>query len=97
MPLSSGLQRAELFLSVDSLTAAQRDMERAIRLDSNDVDRHLRLGDLYYRTTQVAKAQAQFEKAAKLDPSNTSALLKQAEIQLVLRNHLQSQAVQTSE
>ena len=83
-------QRAELFLSVDSLTAAQRDMERAIRLDSNDVDRHLRLGDLYYRTTQVAKAQAQFEKAAKLDPSNTSALLKQAEIQLVLRNYAKS-------
>ncbi|MBK7287921.1 MAG: hypothetical protein IPI95_12945 [Flavobacteriales bacterium] len=37
-------QRAELFLSVDSLTAAQRDMERAIRLDSNDVDRHCASG-----------------------------------------------------
>lgn len=83
-------QRAELFLSVDSLGAAQRDMERALRLDSNNVDRRLRLGDLYYRTTQVAKAQAQFETAAKLDPSNTSALLKQAEIQLVLRNYAES-------
>lgn len=83
-------QRAGLFLSVDSLAAAQRDMERALRLDSNNVDRRLRLGDLYYRTTQVAKAQMQFETAAKLDPSNTSALLKQAEIQLVLRNYAKS-------
>ena len=83
-------QRAELFLTVDSLAAAQRDMERALRLDSNDVNRRLRLGDLYYRTTQVAKAQTQFETAAKLDPSNTSALLKQAEIQLVLRNYAKS-------
>ena len=83
-------RRAELFLSVDSLSAAQRDMERALRLDSNDVNRRLRLGDLYYRTTQVAKAQSQFEKAAKLDPSNTSAMLKQAEIQLVLRNYAKS-------
>ena len=82
--------RAEIFLSVDSLAAAQRDMERAIRLDSNDVNRRLRLGDLYYRTTQVSKAQAQFEKAAQMDPSNTSAMLKQAEIQLVLRNYAKS-------
>ena len=82
--------RARIFLSVDSLAPAQRDMERSVKLDSTNVNVRLRLGDLYYRTMQVAKAKDQFERAAKLDPSNTSAILKQAEIQLVLRNYAQS-------
>ena len=82
--------RALVFLSVDSLTEGQRDLERAVQLDSTNINYHLRLGDLYYRTTQVAKAKDQFERAAKVDPSNTSAMLKQAEIQLVLRNYEKS-------
>lgn len=88
-PNSAGLYdgRALLYLKVDSLTEAQRDLERAVMLDSTNVNYHLRLGDLYYRTTQVAKAKDQFERASKVDPTNTSAMLKQAEIQLVLRNY----------
>lgn len=82
--------RASLFLSVDSFAEAQRDLEWAVELDSMQVDYHLRLGDLYYRTTQVAKAKDQFERASKVAPGNTPALLKQAEIQLVLRNYAQS-------
>lgn len=82
--------RATLFLSVDSLSDGQRDLEWAVKLDSTNVNYRLRLGDLYYRTTQVAKARAQFQRAAEVDPSNTSAILKQAEIQLVLRNYAQS-------
>ena len=82
--------RAILFLSVDSLDQGQRDLERAVKLDSMNVNYRLRLGDLYYRTTQVAKAKDQFERASKIDPSNSSAMLKQAEIQLVLRNYEQS-------
>lgn len=82
--------RATLFLSVDSLSDGQRDLEWAVKLDSTNVNYRLRLGDLYYRTTRVAKAQNQFERAAQVDPSNISAILKQAEIQLVLRNYAQS-------
>lgn len=79
--------RARLLLKVDSLLAGQRDLERAVGLDSTNVNYRLELGDLYYRTVQVDKAFAQFERAGQLAPSNTSAMLKQAEIQLVLRNY----------
>lgn len=82
--------RAKLFLSVDSLASAGRDLERAVRMDSANVQYRLQLGDLYYRTVQVEKAFNQFERAAQLDPSNTAAILKQAEIQLVLRNYQRS-------
>lgn len=83
-------QRARLYLSVDSLMAAQRDLERAVDLDSTRVQYHLALGDLYYRTVQVERANDAFIRAARVDPSNMSALLKQAEIQLVLRNYQRS-------
>jgi len=82
--------RARLYIGIDSMRPAQRDLEWALKLDSNNVVRHLDLGDLYYRTTQVDKAQAQFQRASELDPKNTSALLKLAEIQLVLRNYRKS-------
>ncbi len=79
--------RASLYLSVDSLKPALRDLERAVKLDSANVNLRLRLGDLYYRMVRVSEANAQFQHAAKLDPSSMSAILKQAEIQLVLRNY----------
>lgn len=82
--------RARLFQQVDSLAPALRDLERAVKLDSTNVRYRLQLGDLYYKTIQVEKAFGQFEKAVVLEPSNTTALLKQAEIQLVLRNYAQS-------
>ncbi len=82
--------RAQLFIGIDSMRPAQRDLEWAVKLDSTNVDHHLDLGDLYYSTTQVAKAQAQFQRASDLDPKNTQALLKLAEIQLVLRKYAKS-------
>lgn len=85
--------RAHLYMGVDSLREAERDLERAILLDSTNVNYHLQLGDLYYRTIQIPKSFAQFEKASQVAPDNTVALLKQAEIQLVLRNYDRSMAL----
>lgn len=83
-------QRAQIYLGVDSLMPALRDMQRAVKLDSTNVNLRLRLGDLYYRMVKVGDAQLQFQKASELDPSNTLAMLKLAEIQLVLRNYAKS-------
>lgn len=83
-------ERARIYLSVDSLAQALRDLKTAVKLDSTNVNLRLRLGDLNYRMVNVADASAQFEAAAKLDPSNTAAMLKQAEIQLALRNYAKS-------
>lgn len=82
--------RSQLFLAVDSLPAATLDLERALKLDSTNVNRQLRMGDLYYRRQLVDKAKTRFEVAAKLDPKNTQAMLKLAEIDLLLRNYRES-------
>ncbi len=83
-------RRAQLYLGVDSLADAQRDLERAVKLDSSQLRYQLALGDLYYRTVQVERASALFEQAARTDPTSTAPVLKQAEIQLVLRNYQRS-------
>lgn len=82
--------RSQLYLAVDSLPAATLDLERALRLDSTNVNRQLRMGDLYYRREAVVKAKERFETAAKLDPKSTQAKLKLAEIDLLLRNYRES-------
>lgn len=83
-------QRSQLYVSIDSLKQGVRDMERAVSLDSSNVTNQLMLGDLYYRTMQVEKALVRFEKASALDPKDTQALLKRAEIKLVLRKYKES-------
>lgn len=84
------VDRARHYALLDSTAKAITDMERAVQLDSNNAVNQLLLGDLYYRTVQVDKALTRFEKASSLEPLNTQALLKRAEIELVQRKHRQA-------
>ena len=81
------VERAKLYMSIDSLKLAINDVQRAVALDSNDVEKRILLGNLYYTTVQVDKATTQFDRALVLQPENTEALLRLAEIKLVLRDH----------
>ncbi len=81
-------ERAALYQRIDSLRPAIKDMERAVVLDSANVSYRNSLGGLYYSTVQVDKATVQFERALTIDAENIEALLKLAEIKLVLRDHM---------
>lgn len=80
-------QRALFHEKHDSLSAALRDWDRAIKLDSLDPRWRIALGDLRYRTVDLPRAQAQFERALQLDPKSTEARLKLAELLLVERKY----------
>lgn len=84
------MERALLHQRADSLKLAVLDMERAVALDSSNADYRITLGGLYYTLVQVDKATAQFEKVIAQDPTNVDALLRLAEIRLVLRDHMGS-------
>ena len=84
------VERAKLYMRIDSLKLAINDVQRAVMLDSNDAEKRIILGNLYYTTVQVDKASTQFDQALVLEPDNTEALLKLAEIRLVLREHMRS-------
>ncbi|MEZ4740443.1 MAG: tetratricopeptide repeat protein [Flavobacteriales bacterium] len=79
-------QRARFHEQRDSLLAAMRDWDRAIRLDSLDPRWRIAMGDLRYRKVDLPAAKSQFERAIQLDPKNTEARLKLAELLLVERD-----------
>jgi tetratricopeptide (TPR) repeat protein len=80
-------QRALFHEKKDSLNAALRDWDRAIKLDSLDPKWRIALGDLRYRSVDLPRAQIQFERALQLDPESIEARLKLAELLLVERKY----------
>jgi tetratricopeptide (TPR) repeat protein len=80
-------ERAAIYLAYDSTQLALQDLRTAVSLDSTDLDYRLALGDLCYSAALVDQSREQFAQVLVLDADNTEALLKMAEIELVLRNY----------
>src|SRR5690606_12094913 len=80
-------QRAEAYLEESMLLLALEDIDRALLIDSTSADFHALKGDIQYMNKAPDKAVRSFERALELDPENTDALLKMAEIQLLLRQY----------
>ena len=55
-------------------------LKRALEVDPNRADVHLRVGEIYQERKQLQEAYAQFSKAAKLDPASPAAHRKLIEI-----------------
>ena len=69
------VERANLYIGIDSLKLAINDMQRAVALDSTDAEKRILLGNLYYSTVQVDKASTQLDRALVLEPENTEAIV----------------------
>lgn len=66
------------------------DLKRALALDSTNASYRVEIGGLYYQRLDLKEAQDQFDLALKMAPDNTAAMLKSAEIQMVLRQYKRS-------
>ena len=55
-------------------------LKRALEVDSNRADVHLRVGEIYQERKQLQEAYSEFSKAAKLDPAAPAAHRKLIEI-----------------
>lgn len=80
-------QRAEAYLEESMLLLALDDVNRALLIDSTLAEYHALKGDIQYMNKAPDLAVRSFERALELDPENTDALLKMAEIQLLLRQY----------
>ncbi len=80
-------ERADYFESLDSVGLALNDWNRAIALDSLNIDYHLALADLYYRKVRIDDAERLLLKAVVLSEKDTEARLKLAELRLVKREY----------
>lgn len=83
------IQRAQAHLSENMFMLALEDVERALSADSAVAAYHALKGEIHYLNKAPEKAVESFETALELDPENTDALLKMAEIKLLLRQYQQ--------
>lgn len=81
------LQRANAHIHESMLLLAMDDVNRALALDSMDARYHALKGEVQYLAKDPSEAVKSFERALELDPENTDALLKMAEIKLLLRQY----------
>jgi len=82
--------RAALLYENESYDNAINDLNKALRLDSTNVDFLHLLADVYLDYFKSRLAIETLEKAVALYPENTTTLLKLAEFQMILTKHQES-------
>lgn len=80
-------QRAQAHVDEQMLLLAHDDINRALSLDSTNAVYHAYKGEIMYLQRDPAAAVESFNRSLELDPKNTDALLKMAEIKLLLRQY----------
>jgi tetratricopeptide (TPR) repeat protein len=82
--------RAELFYVNEGYDEAIQDLNKALSIDSANVDYLHLLADVYLDYFQSRQALQTMKKAAELHADNIPTLLKLAEFQLILQQHQKS-------
>lgn len=80
-------KRAEAYVEEQMLLLAFDDINRALSLDSTNAVYHAYKGEIQYMQRDPSAAVESFKKSLELDSKNTDALLKMAEIKLLLRQY----------
>ena len=82
--------RAGLFYEKEGYDEAIADLQRALSMDSTNVDYLHLLADAYLDYYKSRKALETMKRAAELYPERTPTLLKLSEFQLILKRHEES-------
>jgi len=80
-------ERAKYFLEKKDIDAAMADMARVLKLDSSKSDYFTTLADLYFTQGMGGSVKKALEKSISLEPANTAAIIKLAELHLYLKNY----------
>ena len=83
-------QRAHYFLNHHRLNEAMMDMSRVLKLDSTKPEYLITFSDIYFAGNHTGKSKDALEQCLKLDPANTKAMLKLAELFLYVKKHEQA-------
>jgi tetratricopeptide (TPR) repeat protein len=81
------LAKARYFLRQHQLSNSMDEADRAIGLDSTNIQYHNFKGDAYYNAEEMVKAKDEFLIAFKLDETNIHANIKLAWISLIAGQH----------
>lgn len=83
-------ERGRLFYENDGYDEAISDMNKALSLDSTNVEYMHLLADVYMDYFQSRRALKTMERAAELYPERIPTLLKLSELQMILKQHEES-------
>jgi len=83
-------QRAKWNLSTKKISAAEKDILKAINLDSTRADFHLLMADICFAGFHIMEAENAFKKSISLEPDNIDAYLKLAELNLYTKKYEES-------
>jgi tetratricopeptide (TPR) repeat protein len=81
------IDRAAIYSDRKLFDLATRDIQRALSIDSLSSFVHVAMGDVYFKANALRDARLAFEKALSLNPSDTNAALKLAEVHFLLRRY----------
>ncbi len=82
--------RAAAYYEMEGFDEAIADMAKAMMIDSNNVQYHYLLADIYLNYYKSQQALQTLERAVQIEPNNNEAVLKLAELQMVLQMHDES-------
>ena len=80
-------ERAVEYYKMEGYDEAIADMAVALQKDSNNVEYHYLLSDVYLNYYKSGPALRVMERAVEIEPENITSLLKLARIQLTLKQH----------
>lgn len=79
--------RAQMWYEKNSYDNAVADLQVALSIDSNNLNYHYLLTDVYLEYTQSRLALKTIQRAVALDPDNVESLLTLTEVQLILTQY----------
>lgn len=94
-PSNAGLlhQRARWYIEKQRYQDALADMNKVMSIDSTQSPFFITLADLAFAANRSFDAKSYLEKAIELDPKNTEAKMRLAELNLIVRQYGQSVAL----
>jgi tetratricopeptide (TPR) repeat protein len=81
------IAKARYFLRKDNLKASVAEVDRAIGIDSTNINYYIFKGDAFYDANDLVDAKNQFLKAAEMDENNIHVNIKLSWISLIAGQH----------
>src|SRR4030095_16186859 len=86
-------ERAKLFIEMKRYPDALADMQKVMAIDSTKSEYFLTMADLAFAANRSYDAKENLEKALALNPDNTEAMMRLAELNLIVRQYAASVAL----
>ena len=80
-------KRSLVYIGIKQLKPAYEDITKAVQIDSTKSEYYIPLSDVFFATVQTRMAKQALETSIRLNPNNTDALLKLAELYLYVQKY----------